>query len=166
MLKSALAMVTLSIALVRSTAAVTAPAPETIVTCDPPTGVNLASATEKDRSNGAVPEAFDAAAGGYVSHPRNTNRWTLEIFRGGTAIDTEFFSNGDHLQTTMRRVGKEEQTSSSYVIDGSIGTNNLVTLYPKEGLAIVVATGYFGYKTAVPSGSVYISRCRFSHSLN
>src|SRR5437588_4081873 len=131
--------------------------PVMVVTCAGPKGVNVAASTESGRSTTAPSEIFDAEAGAYISHPRKTDRWTLTVNQNGTAIETDFFSNGTSIVSDLRFLGKDENTMSFVLVAG--GTANLVTLYPKDSVAIVAATVYFGWQRGVPTGSVYISHC-------
>jgi hypothetical protein len=138
--------------------------PLMVVSCAASKGVNIAAFIESERPRTEPAAIFDAEAGAYVSHPHNSGRWTLTVNRDGTATETDFSNDGTSLVSDLRFLGKDENTMSFVLIAG--GTANMITLYPKDSVAIVAATVYFGWKRAVPTGSVYISHCDFSHVLN
>jgi hypothetical protein len=138
--------------------------PLMVVTCSAPQGINLASDVESDKPKDAVSPTFDATAGGYVSHPGGTHGSIITINRDGTATDTLFLGDGKSVVSEMHIVGKINETAISFTegVDGSV---ILITLYPKESLMLTAATAYFGLQKAIPTGSVYISRCEFSRVL-
>jgi hypothetical protein len=135
-----------------------------VVTCSPPKGVNVAASTESDRPETASAEIFDPEADPYISLPMRTERWTLTVNQDGTATETEPFGNGMSTVSDFRLLGKDENTMSFVLVAG--GTANLITLYPKDSIAILAATVNFGSHDGAPNGSVYISHCKFSRVLN
>ncbi len=139
-------------------------APLMVVTCAAPKGVNLASATEGDKPKESNPDAFDAVAGGYLSHPRDTHGSIITVNRDGTATETSFLSDGKAMVSDLRIVGKVNETAISF-ISGADGSVNLITLYPKESVVMYASTGYFGWHKGIPIGSVYFSHCDFSRVL-
>jgi hypothetical protein len=61
----------------------------------------------------------------------------------------------------MRVLGTINSNAISMIDDGKNGDVDLVTLYPKDSIAIYTGTSYLGWKKAIPTGYVYISRCKF-----
>jgi hypothetical protein len=151
--------------------AVTAPAPAhaspplMVATCSPSTGLNIASDIERDQPESAVPQVYDPEAKAYVSHPRNTQSAIITINRDGTASQTSLSDHGTSLVTEMHIVGTINDNAITFT-DGKNGFVDLLTLYPKEGIAISSGTSYFGWRKAIPSGYAYISHCKFSNVIN
>jgi len=52
------------------------------------------------------------------------------------------------------------------LIDGENGLVDVLTLYPKESIAIFAGTSYFGWNKSIPAGYAYISHCKFSNVIN
>jgi len=135
--------------------------PLMIATCLAPTGLNISAETERDKPKDSVSEVYDPAAGAYVSHPRNTHGSIITVNRDGTATEVSFFDNGSSIATDMHILGSLNNEAIS-LTDGTDGHVNLLTLYPKESVAIFAGTSYFGWHKAIATGYVYISHCRFS----
>jgi hypothetical protein len=135
-----------------------------VVTCSPPKGVNVAASTESGTPETAPTEMFDRGEDPHISLPMRTERWTLTINQNGTATESEFFGSGMSTVSDLRLLGKDENTMSFVLVAG--GTANLITLYPKDSVAILAATMYFGGHQGAPTGSVYISHCDFPRVLN
>lgn len=153
--------------------------PLLIARCEAPKGINLASETEADRWKTMPVEVLDKDAGGYVSHPRETSASIITIYRDGNATQTDFLNDGRsmtndlRLLDSVRTVRSNHRTSSIpaqkdmpiSLVYGSQGTVNMVTLYPKESLAIFSGTGYFGIHKGVPIGFVETAHCALSWEL-
>jgi hypothetical protein len=139
--------------------------PVLVVTCSPATGVNIASDIEPDQPKDSVAEVYDTEAKAYVSHPRNTKRAIITVNSDGTATQASLSDNGTSLVTDMRIVGTINSNAIT-LIDGKNGLVDLLTLYPKESIAVFAGTSYMGWRKAIPTGYAYISHCRFSQVLN
>jgi hypothetical protein len=142
-------------------------APVMVVTCSGPTGLNIASDTERDRPKDSVPEVYDPEAKAYVSHPRKTYSVIITVNSDGTASQTSFKDDGttSPLVIGMNIVGTINNDAIT-LIDGKNGYVDLLTLYPKESIAVSVGTSYTGWNKAIPVGYAYISHCKFSHVIN
>ena len=130
-----------------------------IATCSPPTGLNVASDIERDRSKDSVPEVYDSEAKAYVSHPRNTSEYIITVNNDGTATETSYGYDGTLLINNMRILGSIHANSPIDMVDDS---SDILTLYPKESIAVFVGTSYI----EKPVGYVYISHCKFSRVLS
>jgi hypothetical protein len=139
--------------------------PSMVVTCSAPTGLNIASDIEPDQPKGSVPEVYDPEAKAFVSHPRKTQSAIITVNKDGTASQTSFSDDGTSLVTDMRIVGTINSNAIT-LIDGGNGFVDLLTLYPKESIAIFAGTSYFGWHKSIPTGYAYISHCKFSNVIN
>jgi hypothetical protein len=139
--------------------------PSMVVTCSAPTGLNIASDIEPHQPKGSVSEVYDPEAKAYVSHPRKAQSAIITVNRDGTASQTSFSDDGTPLVTDMRIVGTINSNAIT-LIDGKNGLVDLLTLYPKESIAIFAGTSYLGWNKSIPTGYAYISHCKFSNVIN
>jgi hypothetical protein len=65
----------------------------------------------------------------------------------------------------MHILGKINADAINMIDDGPVAYD-LLTLYPKESIAVFAGTSYTGWNKAIPMGYAYISHCKFSHVLN
>jgi hypothetical protein len=72
-----------------------------IVRCEAATGINLASDSERNKPKDVNSEAYDPAAGGYLSHPKNTESSIITVNTDGTASQTTFFQDGTSLVSEL-----------------------------------------------------------------
>jgi hypothetical protein len=100
---------------------------------------------------------YDAEANAYVSHPRNTQKSIITVNSDGTASQTSFNDYGTSLSTKMHILGKINVSTITMIDEGPLNFD-LLTLYPKESIAVFAGTSYFGWNTAIPTGYIYISR--------
>ena len=135
-----------------------------IVRCAATTGINLGADTERDKPEDSDPEMYDSAAGGYLSHPRNTHESIITVNQDGTATETSLLDSGRSIVTEMHILGGINDNAISFT-DGTKGSINLLTLYPKDSIGIFTGTSYFGWQKAIPTGYVYIARCQFSKDI-
>ena len=136
-----------------------------IVRCSAPTGINLGADTERDKPEDSNPEVYDSAAGGYLSHPRNTHESIITVNQDGTATETSFLDSGRSIVTEMHILGSINDDAISFT-DGTNGLINLLTLYPKDSIGIFAGTSYIGWRKSIPTGYVNIARCKFSDILH
>jgi hypothetical protein len=66
----------------------------------------------------------------------------------------------------MRILGTINNNAISMIDNGKNGYADLITLYPKEFVAVFAGTSYTGWNKAIPAGYAYISHCKFSDVLN
>ena len=137
-----------------------------VVTCSPATGLNIASDIEGDPAKGSVPQVYDPEAKAYISHPRNTQNTIITVNSDGTATETSVSDHGTSLVTHMHILGTINSNAISMIDDGQNGLVDLLTLYPKESIAVSAGTSYFGWDKAIPTGYAYISHCKFSRVIN
>jgi hypothetical protein len=143
--------------------------PLMVATCSAPTGLNIASDIERDRPESSVPQTYDSEAQAYVSHPRNTQRSIITVNTNGIASLTYFRNDGTSMVIDMQIVGTADRNTITLIggKNGLVGaTSDIVTLYPKDGIAISAGTSYFGWNKAIPTGYAYISHCKFSNVIN
>ena len=65
----------------------------------------------------------------------------------------------------MRIVGTINSNAIT-LIDGKNGLVDLLTLYPKESIAIFAGTSQLGWKKSIPTGYAYIAHCKFSNVIS
>ena len=134
-----------------------------IVRCLAPTGINLGANTERGKPIDLNPEVYDLAAGGYLSHPRNTHELIITVNQDGTATETSLLDSGRSIVMEIHILGSINDNAISFT-DGTNGFINLLTLYPKDLIGIFSGTSYMGWRKSIPTGYVYIARCQFSKS--
>jgi hypothetical protein len=139
--------------------------PSLVVTCSAPTGLNIASDIEPDQPKGSVPQVYDPEAKAFVSHSRKTHSAIITVNKDGTASQTSFSDDGTSLVTDMRIVGTINRNTITLISEEN-GLVGLLTLYPKESIAIFAGTSYFGWKKSIPTVYAYISHCKFSNVIN
>jgi hypothetical protein len=139
--------------------------PVMVVMCSPAKGFNIASDTEHDKPKDTVPEVYDPDAEAYVSHPRKTGSVIINVNSDGTASLNS--DSAPFITTKMHVLGAINSSTISMNADHINMIDDgpdfdLVTLYPKEGIAIFTGTSYFGWHKAIPIGYAYVSHCKFS----
>lgn len=138
--------------------------PVMIVTCSAPTGLNIGSDIERDQPTDSVQWVYDPEAKAYVSHPTKTERQTITVNSNGTATETSFSDDGTALVTNMHILGKITADTINMIGDGP-AAYDMLTLYPKESIAVLAGTSYDGWHKPIPMGYAYIAHCKFSHVL-